>query len=313
MVSRCPDKASKTYKMKYISVTLIIALSAIPLALFIYPSILSSSSASNTLTSSSNNTKNMSIRVENAKNLYLEGIRDGNYEEAVNKYTGDHYTQHSTGVKDGKEGFIEFFSEFVERCPEREINIIRGWEDNGKVFLMAHQIINGGESEWVTTDFFDYDDDDKIIEHWDVISKFSPSNPSGHSSVDGPTEITDLDKTEENKEVVVGMLKDILFEGGDVSKIGDYIADGYIQHNPIVEDGLEAFKKLAEAEDRPLWYDEIHHVLGSGNFVATLCKARFEDKEYAQVDVFRLEDGKIVEHWDNVEPVPEENVNGGKF
>lgn len=255
----------------------------------------------------------MSTKLQNAKNLYLEGIRDGNYAEAVEQYTGDKYIQHSTGVRDGKEGFKEFFSDFIERNPKREIDIVRGWEDNGKVFLMAYQNINDGESEWVTTDFFDYDENDKIIEHWDVISKFNPSNPAGRSSVDGPTEITDLDKTEENKALVTAMLKDILFEGGDVSKIGDYIAEEYLQHNPMVGDGLEHFRKLANAEDRPLWYDEIVLILGSGNFVATLCKARFEDKNYAQVDVFRCEDGKIVEHWDNVEPVPEESVNGGKF
>ncbi|MEL6852810.1 MAG: hypothetical protein AAFP92_30145 [Bacteroidota bacterium] len=41
-----------------------------------------------------------SQKLQNAKNLYLEGIRDGNAREAVYKYTGDRYTQHSTGVKD---------------------------------------------------------------------------------------------------------------------------------------------------------------------------------------------------------------------
>ena len=48
--------------------------------------------------------------MQNATNLYMEGIRDGHYVEAINKYTGAFYKQHSTGVKDGKEGFIEFFS-----------------------------------------------------------------------------------------------------------------------------------------------------------------------------------------------------------
>ena len=48
------------------------------------------------------------IRISNAKGLYLEGIRDGNMVEALDKYTGERYTQHSTGVRDGKDGFIEF-------------------------------------------------------------------------------------------------------------------------------------------------------------------------------------------------------------
>ncbi|WP_256369376.1 hypothetical protein [Tenacibaculum sp. M341] len=44
----------------------------------------------------------MSKKLENAKGLYLDGIRDGKIHEAINKYTGDRYTQHSTGVKDGQ-------------------------------------------------------------------------------------------------------------------------------------------------------------------------------------------------------------------
>ena len=79
----------------------------------------------------------MSQRLENCKALYLEGIRDGHYVEAINKYTGAFYKQHSTGVKDGKEGFIEFFGDFVERCPVRDIQIIRGWDDGEHVFLQA--------------------------------------------------------------------------------------------------------------------------------------------------------------------------------
>jgi len=59
----------------------------------------------------------MSQRLENARNLYMEGIRDGKPREAVTKYTGDRYTQHSTGVRDGVEGFVEFFESFIARNP----------------------------------------------------------------------------------------------------------------------------------------------------------------------------------------------------
>ena len=55
--------------------------------------------------------------------------------------------------------------------------------------------------------------------------------------------------------------------------------------------------------------------MGQGNFVATLCKASWKGQSLAQVDIFRLEAGKVVEHWDNAEPVPpeEEVINSGKF
>ncbi|MEM6845054.1 MAG: hypothetical protein AAF632_22765 [Bacteroidota bacterium] len=260
----------------------------------------------------------MGQKLENAKSLYIEGIRDGNAREAVTKYTGERYTQHSTGVRDGVEGFVEFFEPFIARNPSRDIQIIRGIEDGQYVFLQAYQNINNGEAQWVTTDFFDTDENDKILEHWDVIAPYSDSTPSGHTSVDGSTEVTDLDKTETNKEIVKNLIKDGLMRGGNPENLPKYISsEKYIQHNKDVADGIEHFKKLASTPNRPLNYEEIVLLVGQGNFVATLCKANWNDgttnQDYAQVDIFRLEDGLVVEHWDNVEPVPENDVNSGKF
>ncbi len=194
----------------------------------------------------------MGKRLENATNLYLEGICDGNAREAVTKYTGARYTQHSTGVKDGVEGFVEFFESFVARNPVRDIQIVRGLEDGQYVFVHAYQSLNNGEAQWVTTDFFDTDEDGKIIEHWDVISEYAPQTPSGHTSMDGPTEITDLEETDSNKRLVQNLIQDVLI-GENPHNIDDYISgEIYIQHNAQVPDGLENFKTLAMAPDRPL-------------------------------------------------------------
>lgn len=258
----------------------------------------------------------MSQKVDNAVGLYLEGIRDGHPREAVAKYTGDRYTQHSTGVADGAEGFIEFFEPFLDRNPVRDIEIVRALEDGRYVFLQAYQSLNDGEAEWVTTDFFDTDESDRIIEHWDVISAYAAVTPSGHTSLDGPTEITDLEHTEANKTLVRSLIHDVLMDGGSPDSIDRYIsADTYVQHNADVADGVESFKAVASIEPRTLVYDEIVLLVGQGNCVATLCRARWEGAPYAQVDLFRIEDGLIVEHWDNAEPVPPESewVNSGKF
>jgi predicted SnoaL-like aldol condensation-catalyzing enzyme len=245
----------------------------------------------------------------------MEGIRDGKARFAVETYTGDRYIQHSTGVRDGVEGFVEFFEPFLERNPVRDIQVIRGIEDGRYVFLHVYQNLNNGEAEWVTTDFFDTDDNDKIIEHWDIIGPYHPSTPSGHTSVDGPTEVVDLDRTEANKAVVRELIEQVLMPDGDPHRIGEFIAEDYLQHNPEVPDGLEPFRALATAADRPLFYSEIVLLVGQGNFVATLCRATFDGAPYAQCDIFRLADGKVVEHWDNAEPIgPEaEWVNSGKF
>ena len=147
----------------------------------------------------------MGTRLDNAKAIYLEAIRDGDV-EAIHRYAGDRYTQHSTPVKNGREGFIEFFEDFLRRNPVRDIEIVRGFEDGQYVFLHAVQRLNDGEFRYVTADIFDTDDDGKLIEHWDMIAEMTDDTVSGHSQVDGPTEVTDLDRTDENKRLVTGFL-----------------------------------------------------------------------------------------------------------
>ena len=260
----------------------------------------------------------MGQRLDNARALYLEGIRDGNYAEAIAEYSGARYTQHSTPVRDGREGFIEFFADFVERNPVRDIEIVRGFEDGRYVFLHAVQTLNDGEFRYVTADIFDTDDDAKLIEHWDIIAEMVDDTVSGHSQVDGPTEPTDLDKTEQNKGLVRGFLDDVLV-GGDYDKLTDYIStDTYIQHNPEIGDGLEglgAFVAELAEQNATMVYEEIHKVVGQGDLVAALSKMNLRGTDMAVIDLFRVADGKIVEHWDVMEEIPPEDtwVNSGKF
>ncbi len=260
----------------------------------------------------------MGDRLENAKSLYLEAIRDGNYEEAINRYSGERYTQHSTPVKDGRQGFIEFFADFVERNPDREIEIVRAFEDGRYVFLHVVQILDGGETRWVTADIFDTDEHGKLIEHWDIIGEWVDETVSGHSQVDGPTEPTDLDKTEANRAVVVGFVEDVLRDG-DFDKLTDYVSsETYIQHNPQVGDGLDglaAFTKSLAEQGVAMRYEQIHRVVGCGDMVAVLSKMDLGGTGMAVIDLFRVEDGLIVEHWDVMEEIlPEDQwVNSGKF
>ena len=260
----------------------------------------------------------MTAKLDTAKALYQEGIQEGRAREAVESYTGARYTQHSTGVRDGVEGFVEFFEPFLERNPVRDIQLVRAIEDGQYVFVHAAQSLNNGESRWITMDMFDTDEDDRIIEHWDVIAPWVDETVSGHSQVDGPTEVTDLDRTEANKQRVAAFIDDVLFHGRG-EKITDYIStETYLQHNPQVADGIEGIaafmQQMAEA-GTPMVYKYVFKILGQGNFVVSYCLAQIGDEDYAVFDLFRLEDGLIVEHWDAMEPLPhgEMLVNRGKF
>lgn len=256
----------------------------------------------------------MSEKLENAKRLYLEGIKEGDV-EAVRRFTGDRYTQHSTGVKDGAEGFIEFFNGFLQRTNKRDIRLIRTIEDGNFVFVHAYQDIDDGTAKWVTTDLFDTDANDKIVEHWDVISAYveKEDTASGNDMILGDFEITDLDKTEENKALVRSFIVDV-FQNGNHQNLEKYAsAEKYIQHNPQVPNGLEAVNEFLTNTD--FNYDFVFKVIGQGNYVVSYSKATFGGKELAVFDIFRIENGLIVEHWDNMEEITPrtEWANTGKF
>ncbi|MEM1144576.1 MAG: hypothetical protein AAGI88_18500 [Pseudomonadota bacterium] len=260
----------------------------------------------------------MGAKLDNAKALYMEGIRDGHAREAVTKYTGDRYTQHSTGVADGVEGFVAFFQGFIERNPVRDIRIVRGIEDGQYVFVQAFQDINNGEARWITTDLFDTDNNDKIIEHWDVIAPVVETSKSGHSQIDGPTEATDLELTDQNKTIVRAFVQQVLIDG-NADKATDFLStQNFIQHNAEIANGIDGFldymNKLTE-QGTPPRYLNLFKLIGQGNFVVTYSSMGIGSDEYAVFDIFRLENGLVVEHWDNMEKIlPREQWgNSGKF
>ena len=257
----------------------------------------------------------MGRRKENAIGLYLEGIRDGRPKEAIQKYAGNVYRQHSTGVADGPQGFVEFFESFLPRNKKRDIRIVRALEDKQYVFLQVFQSLNDGKAKWVTTDFFDTDESGRLIEHWDVIAAYVPKTPSGHTSLDGPSDILDLDKTEENKRLIHKFFSQVLLKEDGAAGAGKYISGaGFVRHGAGRRDGLAAFTALLRSKNRPV-YRRIVLLVGQGNFVATLSEVSFKGVPAAQVDLFRIDGGKIAEHWENTESVPPKSEwkNSGKF
>jgi predicted SnoaL-like aldol condensation-catalyzing enzyme len=92
-----------------------------------------------------------------------------------------------------------------------------------------------------------------------------------------------------------------------------YVGDKYIQHNPIAADGKEAaVEVLGKAlQALPGWTYEIKHAYVDGDYAIIHSHVRMkpEDRGMAVVDIFRFEKGKVVEHWDVVQPIPEKSAN----
>lgn len=117
---------------------------------------------------------------------------------------------------------------------------------------------------------------------------------------------------QKNKAIVVEFYQK-LFGDKDIEAIDQYLAPDYIQHNPTVADGTQALKAAARGwfKDAAKEKIEFANVVAEGDRVVLHLKKIKRDtgKAAAFVDIFRLEDGKIVEHWDVIQDVPERAAN----
>jgi len=240
----------------------------------------------------------------------LNSIENGS-PEPVAYINQSKYIQHNLAVKDGLAGF----GEVLQALPKgsAKVKVDRVFKDGDFVFAQTEYNFFGPKAGF---DIFRFENG-KIVEHWDNLQPIVEKTANGHTQFDGSVEITDLSKTQENKTLVKNLVNDVFF-GKNPNKITEYIStEKYTQHNPYVKDGLsglgEALKSLADA-GMPMVYEANHKVLGEGNFVLSVSEGNFMKKHVAFYDLFRIENGKIVEHWDTIEEIPQEanwkNKNG---
>ena len=222
------------------------------------------------------------------------------------------YIQHNLMVGDGLAGF----GEVMQNAPEGGFSaqVVRAFQDGDYVFTHTVYDFFGPKVGFDVMRF----EDGKIVEHWDNLTAVAEPNPSGHTQTDGATAITDLDKTEANKALVASFVDQVLVKG-NAANITDFVStETYIQHNSAVADGLDGLGKALEyfaANNLKMEYTKVHKILGEGNFVLTISEGVFGAGDHVSYyDLFRVEDGKIVEHWDVIETIlPEsdwKNQNG---
>ena len=241
----------------------------------------------------------------------IESLETGAH-EPVAYINPDKYIQHNLAVADGLAGF----GEVVANAPEGgfKAKVVRAFQDGDYVFLHNQYDFFGPKAGF---DIFRFEDG-RIVEHWDNLTEITPPNPSGRTQFDGATAVTDLDKTEANKNLVRGFVNDVL-KAGKAEKLTEYIStETYLQHNSAVADGLDGLSAALQyfAENGLVMeYHKVHQVLGEGNFVLTVSEGKFGQGEHvAFYDLFRVEEDKIVEHWDVIQGIPPQaewkNTNG---
>jgi predicted SnoaL-like aldol condensation-catalyzing enzyme len=102
----------------------------------------------------------------------------GDPAEAVQAHVGDDYTQHNPSVGDGRQAFIAYFDEMARDYPGKRIAFVRANAEGDLVALHTHQTWPGGD-QYVTMDFFRFDDRGRIVEHWDATQQIPPTSKNG--------------------------------------------------------------------------------------------------------------------------------------
>lgn len=241
----------------------------------------------------------------------LKGIETGDPAAAL-VVNEDKYIQHNPRTGDGSPGLTELFERLAKTEPR--VTFVRIFEDGDFAFAHNEYDFSGVE---VAFEVFRFEDG-KAVEHWDNIQKSQPPNPSGRTMLDGETLITDLDKTEANRELVSAFTRQVLIER-KTELLETYIDNDLIQHDSDIGDGVDALNIALNAEKNGrLWieHQKIHRILVEGNFALCMIEGRRDGLHSGLYNLFRITDGKIAEHWNTVSPIAprsEWNNTNGKF
>ena len=234
--------------------------------------------------------------------------------QVIEELVREDYIQHNARAEDGRAGFIAFIEQSQSAGP-MAAEIHRILADDDQVALHVSYGIDdpttATDERAVAFDVFRLEGG-QLAEHWDslVPAVTAAESVSGRSNTDGPTTISNREDTEANRELAREFV-DRVFTQGQYDLLGDYIADPYAQHNPQAGDGIDGltdFVAAATAMGIAIGYTRTPLIVADGNFVLAGSEGYLGpvDARPFQVfyDLWRVEGGKLVEHWDIIPQMP---------
>ncbi len=250
---------------------------------------------------------NEELSNEEKARAFNTGLING--DPSVIKWIRNDYIQHNLGVPDGKEPIAGFYG---GQPTGITVDIHRSFEVGDYVFAQTTLGGTWGEFFGSNTDNILYEvwrfEDGFAVEHWDNIVAVI-DDMDGTTQTDGvATPATDLEQTDANKTLLEEMAQ-TLFVNGDWTDVRDYFdIDNYVQHS--VGAGTDgAFLASLEGQTGVSFYDDVKFIHVLGNFGLVMSQGpditgQDPDNPYAYYDLFRMENGKIVEHWDAIQVIP---------
>ena len=224
----------------------------------------------------------------------LKGIETGD-PESVQVVNENKYIQHNPQTHEGGEGLAQLFKRLSKTNPK--VEIVRIFEDGDYVF--GHTIYDFS-SVRIGFEVFRYEGEN-VVEHWDNIQT------RVGEMVGGTTEANDLDKTESNREVIHNFIQSV-FVSKETEKYNEFVdQENYVEHSTLMP--------LSE-KAKSMTYSINHRLLAEGSFILSVTEGYQNEIHTSFYDLFRVEDYKIVEHWDTTEKVPPKEQwknDNGKF
>ena len=215
------------------------------------------------------------------------------------------YIQHNPHIPDGRAALLSLFPTLEQYGTQ--VETIRIIEDGPYVVMHNHwtKAFPFGAEEVISFDVIRFDEQGLIAEHWDALMPNTPPNPSGRTLIDGPAASQDTELTEAHKAKVKALFHVIVH--GSQEEVGAAVMENfhpdYHQHTPSAADGIEA---VFEAFAREQWvYQQNHMVLGEGSLVLSISEGTAKGVPTVFYDLLRFEDGKIAEHWDVIQAIPQ--------
>lgn len=222
---------------------------------------------------------------------------------AIDQYFGPAYVQHSSVAKDGVEGLKEFVASLPADFGYDPYRVLA----DGDVVALHGRYRGLGPAPLVAFDVFRVADG-RIVEHWDALQPEVAETVSGAGMLDGPAGSGLAADTEATRAVAEDMVDTILIRG-DLSQLGRLFDGGeYVQHNPGIGhglDGLGAALEAMAAQGVSMVYDRRRFTVAEGDLALIASEGTFGGKPTVFYDLFRVQDGRIAEHWDVVFAKPE--------
>jgi predicted SnoaL-like aldol condensation-catalyzing enzyme len=224
---------------------------------------------------------------------------------AVDRHFAESFIQHDPNLADGLAGMKSFAAE-IARSPAADITIYRTLVDGDFVLLHSrYEGVGRYGGPAIAFDLFRFKDG-KIVEHWGGQEPEAPPNLSGRTQVDGPTEVLDREKTEVNR-TLVRTYRETVMVALRFDRIEEFIEGAhYAQHASKIGDGIAQLRdRIASvAKEGGQLHLSPRRFMAEGNFVLVLSEGDLPTGHTALYDLFRVQNGKIVEHWDVLTPIP---------